>query len=479
MDSKNKLLLILFIAVFPFSLFSQSSWISDEEMKFKILVPDNYQKNQFREGTDKILAVLSPDQNVAVRVRAFPASEQVTVDLIQQVFEQNVISGSSRLTQEDGHLNQIPARAAAYAWRYNNMNTVVGSYYIIQNGTGYIVWTLIPRNLLQQRSKEADKILDSFSLLEPSAGNLSVANGFGSPGQQANPQNRHEETQVVLTDFSTGTNPGNDLQLSNISNAFSCFVPTIDLVFGYTGNATGSNFIVKWYNDTHQISVKEFTFSPPDAEAGRGHAFITNNGNPWPGGDYHVEIWHSGNVLGKKSFVVSTQKSQFPESQPQPLSQPGYFSLVSDDACIEHLAPDGYRVSENQTGLSVWKNGSGINMVQQIVIKQNNMQAFISNQISTLKDQGATVINTENFSQSGLQVYQYVYEYGNSLFAYSASENNSAYYLLGFVGNKNERNQILKLMDETGRSFKKANCSGDPGYSGSNPDPVQKSNFMR
>lgn len=467
MDDKIKTLAILILVSFSVLSFGQNSWISDEEMKFNILVPDNYQKNQFREGTDKILAVLSPDQNVAVRVRAFPASEQVTVDLIQQIFEQDIISGSSRLTQEDGHLNAIPARAAAYTWRYNNINTVVGTYYIIQNGMGYIVWTIVPQNLLQQCSKEADKILDSFSLLEPSAGTLSDAKGFKSIGQQADPLHRQAEIPVVLTDISTGTNPRDDLQLTNISTTLSSSVPTIDLVFGYKGNAYGTDFIVKWYSTTHQTLLKDFAYSPPNASAGRGHAYISNMGNPWPEGNYYAEITHHGKVLGKQHFSITGHNTQ-PSKPPAPaVSKPGYFSLVSDDACIEHLVPDGYRVSENQTGLSVWKNGSGINMVQQVIIKKDDIHAFMKNHLAKLKNQGASLVSETSFNQNGLTVYQYTYEYGSSLFAYNTSENNNVYYLLGFVGNKNDRNIILNYINETGRSFKKASCPGEPGFSGS------------
>lgn len=479
MDNKNKLLLIFLWTVYPFLLFSQSSWISDDEMKFKILVPDNYQKNQFWEGTDKILAVLSPDQNVAVRVRSFSASEQVTVDLIQQVFEQNVISGSGRLTQEDGHLNQIPARAAAYTWRYNNINTVVGTYYIIQNGIGYIVWTIVPRNLLEQRSKEADNILESFALLQSDSETVSNPGSFGNPGQPPiNQRNNLSSESVVITDLETGIHPDNNYYLASQSTVFSGSEPTIDMVFGYNGNASSGNFSVKWFSDSGKALVKEFTFSAPAESSGRGHSFISNNGNPWPAGKYHVEVIHNDRVLKTKAFEISGHEDQTSDSHIKPMNKPGYFSLVSDDACIEHVAPDGYKVSESKTGLSVWKNGSGINMVQQIVIKQNDIHSFIQNQISTLKDQGATVFNTKNFSQNGLQVYQYVYEYGNSLFAYSASENNNVYYLLGFVGNKNDRSQILKWMEDTASSFKKASCPGEPGYSGSKNGPAEKSNFM-
>lgn len=61
-----------------------------------------------------------------------------------------------------GDLHGIPATASAYTWKYNNIETVIGAYYIIQNGFAYVVWTIVPRNLINQRSAEADAIIESF-----------------------------------------------------------------------------------------------------------------------------------------------------------------------------------------------------------------------------------------------------------------------------------------------------------------------------
>lgn len=177
------ILLSLFVSQ---NIFSQNNWITDSEMQFKIQAPANYQQNQFRDGTDKVLALVSPDENVAVRVRAMHATNDFTIDLLQQVFEQNIISGAKLIMKDNGDLHGIPARATAYTWKYNNIETVIGTYYIIQNGFAYVVWTIVPRNLLQQRSAEADKIIDSFTLTKPTHKTGGLLSGIESTGATTN-----------------------------------------------------------------------------------------------------------------------------------------------------------------------------------------------------------------------------------------------------------------------------------------------------
>jgi hypothetical protein len=177
-------ILILLSLLISQNTFAQNNWVTDSEMQFKILAPANYAQNQFRDGTDKILALVSPDENVAVRVRAMHATNDFTIDLLQQVFEQNIISGAKLIMKEDGDLHGIPARATAYTWKYNNIETVIGTYYIIQNGFAYVIWTIVPQNLLQQRSGEADKIIDSFTLIKPTH-NSGLLSGIGTTGKTA------------------------------------------------------------------------------------------------------------------------------------------------------------------------------------------------------------------------------------------------------------------------------------------------------
>ena len=156
----------LFVLIFFSGLLAQNQWVNDNEMQFKIMVPSNYRQSQVRDGSDKVLTLISPDENVMVRVRAMPATEQFTTEILQRVFEQNIIQGAQRIMNNDGDLHGIPARASAYTWKVDGNDAVLGVYYIVQNSFAYIVWTAVPRNLINQRSAEADGIIDSFELLQ-------------------------------------------------------------------------------------------------------------------------------------------------------------------------------------------------------------------------------------------------------------------------------------------------------------------------
>jgi len=159
------LFLLLIVSV---SINAQSRWIEDAEMKFKISVPSNYQANQFLEGSDKIYAFLSPDQNVAVRIRSFKVSDNTTINDVINAFSQSIITGASQLTSEPYTLNGTKGQAVGYSWRYNNVSVVVLVFYTIYSGTAYVVWSLVPENLFSKRSAETDAITNSFTILKDS-----------------------------------------------------------------------------------------------------------------------------------------------------------------------------------------------------------------------------------------------------------------------------------------------------------------------
>lgn len=125
------------------------------------------------------------------------ATTEFTTDILKQVFEQNIINGAQMLMEEDGDLHGIPAKAAAYIWKFNNTETVIGTYYIIQNGFAYVVWTIVPRELLEQRSTEADKIIDSFELLKPSKSTSGLLGGIGSIGSSSTSQKSTTPANVI------------------------------------------------------------------------------------------------------------------------------------------------------------------------------------------------------------------------------------------------------------------------------------------
>ncbi len=184
MKNQKAILLLICILFGLSSAFAQNNWITDNEMQFKINAPQGYTQKQMRDGSDKVLTLMSSDQNVMIRVRAMPATDQFTPEILQKVFEQNMIQGAQRVLNERGSLNNVPAQTAAYTWAADGSDAVLGIYYIVQQGFAYVVWSAVPRNLLQQRSAESDGILNTFTLLNPASNSSGggLLSGLGNVG---------------------------------------------------------------------------------------------------------------------------------------------------------------------------------------------------------------------------------------------------------------------------------------------------------
>ena len=167
MKNLFSLITLLALSFISTHIYSQNRWIEDNEMMFKISVPQNYQTNQYRDGTDKVHAFVSRDNNVAVSIRSFKLPAGVTVDQLITAFAENLLKGADQLVIQPHSLNGSSGKMAGYRWRYNNINVTVGAYYTIKNNIGYIVWSMIPENLFRQRSAESDAITNTFTILNP------------------------------------------------------------------------------------------------------------------------------------------------------------------------------------------------------------------------------------------------------------------------------------------------------------------------
>lgn len=452
-------LLLFGILLVGYMAKAQNRWVEDTQMKFKISVPSNYQTNQFRDGPDKIHAFVSPDQNLAVRVRSIPVPANTTVDLIVQAFSQNIIKGAQQLVNQVYTLNGLNGKMAAYKWQYNNINVVIGAFVTIRNGVAYVVWSVVPENLLSKRSAESDAITNSFTVFTDNAqtSTSGQAGGLGSLGGSGSTQITSVPTEnIQITDMAVGSDATFDFRIANPQTTIEPSVEKVYFVFGYSGNAKGKTFITKWYNETSNIFLGDSPFFPVDASSGRGKASIDCPGNVWPDGHYRAEIWLDDQKKDEMWFDVVSgidTNSAMGSSVPD-----GYFELVSDDACIEHWVPSGYKVTDSDFGQKIWGDGSGLNMVQQVIIKQTNFDTFMSQQLNDIKNKGAEIIGSSSMEVNGLPVYQYLYKYGNSIFVYLSAENNNVFYLLGFAGNVSNEERAIMFSNTIINSFRKSDC---------------------
>ncbi|MCG6186213.1 hypothetical protein [Maribellus maritimus] len=272
---------------------AQEKWITDAETQFKIKIPETFTQKQTRDGTDKVFTLMSPDENVFIRVRALKAESQLTSDLLQKVFEQNMIRGAQRIMNKDGDLHGIPARASAYTWKIDESDAILAVYYIIQNGFAYVVWAAVPENLAHEYSDTADGIIDSFELLSTPSSNAFA--GLSSA---------EKSSRVTLLDCKMGTQVDQNYRVLFYSTNFTTGCEKIYIGFSYSGNAFSNPLLVKWYSRSLQQLMNESSLNTPNENGGHGNAFITNNGAPWLKGDYYVEIWHDGKMLNSQDFII-------------------------------------------------------------------------------------------------------------------------------------------------------------------------------
>jgi len=146
---------------------ANTSWVQDDQMNFKIQVPSNYQKNRLIEGTDVVHAFLSPDQNVAIRIRSFNVDSKADLQTIIKAFEQNVIVGSQKLLDDKYVLNSVHGKICGYKWRFNNIPVGLACFFAIENKIAYIVWSIVPEQMFKQRTPETDAIINTFTILTP------------------------------------------------------------------------------------------------------------------------------------------------------------------------------------------------------------------------------------------------------------------------------------------------------------------------
>lgn len=160
---KQWISVVLILGVFAAN--SYGGWVEDKEFGFKINVPDNWKRSILNDGSDRIHVFLSPDENVAVRIRAFKVPAEATVDLIIPLFEKNVLSGGERKALMDHSLNGSSGKVGAYTGSFNGTAVGAGAYFTIHNGIAYVVWSLTPVSMFQSRYAESDAITNTFTLV--------------------------------------------------------------------------------------------------------------------------------------------------------------------------------------------------------------------------------------------------------------------------------------------------------------------------
>lgn len=119
------------------------------------------------DGTDKVWDFYSPDQNAAIQLRAFEATDsRITVDLIAQIYEQTMLPAGAQKESLVDHItvNGIPGKQGLYSLDYNGNPVNLAAFYTLQNKKAYILTAIIPSNMIEQVGADVKAITHSFLL---------------------------------------------------------------------------------------------------------------------------------------------------------------------------------------------------------------------------------------------------------------------------------------------------------------------------
>ncbi|UBM62492.1 hypothetical protein LA303_00585 [Candidatus Sulfidibacterium hydrothermale] len=139
---------------------------TDRKYHFKITVPDSWKSNIYTEGSDKVYDFLSPDENVFIQIRAFSLIKGLSLDLLTRVYEKDYLPPNSRRLSFDKKI--LPGGSikglGSYISHINKQEVIIGVYYILHRGSGYVLTVIIPSSLFNEKQDETQKILHSFDL---------------------------------------------------------------------------------------------------------------------------------------------------------------------------------------------------------------------------------------------------------------------------------------------------------------------------
>lgn len=279
-----------------------AQWQIDKAYDFKVNVPSSWSKNSYMDGTDKVYDFYSPDENAAVQIRAFEAPQGLTLDLLVNVYEQQMLPAGATKDGTKSHVskNGIPGKQGTYRFNYNGTQVGMGVFYAIQNGKGYVISAMIPTNMLQQKSKEVKSITESFALLSSSGsgggGSLSGLTG----GTTSSGSNNFRVTKITLCDQLDQNN-----RAVASKTEFGTKTPEIHAVVeyqGYTSNTITVVWIYENSGDRHVITEDNYTFSK--GQGGVGVVSLSKPNNDWPVGEYWVEFKEGPQVFKELRFFV-------------------------------------------------------------------------------------------------------------------------------------------------------------------------------
>lgn len=270
MKTQRIITILLFIGFFLSINTMKAEWVVDHAYKFKIDIPSDWSSSSYMDGTDKVYDFYSPDENIAIQLRAFEAGAGVTNDLLAQVFEQNVLPSGSKKQDLFDHTskNGIPGKLGVYSAQYNSIEIAISVFYTIQNGYGYALMVIVPSNMLEQKSPEIKAVTRTFMI-----------EGFGSDSNIASQKKKPSGLSGLVGGVSQSSGTG-DVSAKNIVGRYN-FIKRSD----------GKSLLNYHYIDIKSNGTYSEKYQPKDSPNYQG-----GQDGTWKVNGNTLTLTHSGGI---------------------------------------------------------------------------------------------------------------------------------------------------------------------------------------
>ncbi len=137
---------------------------SDPIYGFSIKAPESWKIKGYKDGTDRVVDVMSRDGNVMVRTRVLKLPSTVSLDALQKIYEKKYVSGQQPYQSDYRELNGLDGLVFYYHWNYKGNPIEVRTFIGEKKSIAYIISQIIPKKMLAARANETEKVMASFSI---------------------------------------------------------------------------------------------------------------------------------------------------------------------------------------------------------------------------------------------------------------------------------------------------------------------------
>lgn len=288
----------------------RGDWFKEERFRFRINVPDSWQKSHYQEGKEHVYDFMSRDKKIAVQIRVFEAGKLLDITQLIDPFEDVLMKdGIQKLSIDECIHNGTSGKLAVYTTGFDSNGAGIATFYTIKNGLGYIVLFILPNHMFDTYKEEMDQIMKSFEILGPPEEDLAIKNPM-------------EEVSLVKISKLELFGSYQDLQSHTDSRQlFNTDIQKIFASFEYNSAGNPQAMIIRWVNTDNGNELGRTIHQAVSVPGGAGTVELQRPGRGWQPGNYRIELIYNSEVIRFLEFAIEEPMPVIAEVVHEPVQE--------------------------------------------------------------------------------------------------------------------------------------------------------------